>query len=70
MAEVEKERIATKISGHLGNIRLVFQVHKRSVQLGEVGEVGRMREEMEERAGVRLCRVFRAMLRIMEVSCT
>ena len=67
---MEKEAIATKISGHLGNIRLVFQVHKRSVELGEVAEEGRMREEMEKRAGVRLCRVFRAMLRIMEVSCT
>ena len=67
---MEKEAIATKISGHLGNIRLVFQVHKRSVELGEVAEEGRMREKMEKRAGVRLCRVFRAMLRIMEVSCT
>ena len=70
MAEVEKETIATKISGNLENIRLEFQVHKRSVELGEAGEVGRMREEMGKRAGVRLCRVFRAMLRIMEVSCS
>ena len=67
---MEKEAIATKISGNLENIRLEFQVHKRSVELGETGEVGRMREEMEKTAGVRLCRVFRAMLRIMEVSCS
>lgn len=44
-------------------------MHKRSVELGEAGQVGRMREEMEKRAGVRLCRVFCAMLRIVEVSC-
>lgn len=73
MAEVEKETLATKISGSLGNIQLEFQVHKHSVELGGgrgAGGVGRMREEMEKRAGVRLRRVFHIMLRMMEVSCS
>ena len=68
---MEKETLATKTSGNLGNIRLEFQVHKHSMELGGggSGEVCRMREEKEKRPGVKPHRVFHIMLKMMEVSC-